>query len=255
SLAGDISPDGKTVLFTEGGEGGGPSYSVYMRGMDDSPAIRLGDGGGLAFSPDGKWILSGDPHKIPVQLVLLPTGAGEPRQLTHESTSFRLAGWFPDGKSIVMTGSEKGHGPRVYAMRLGEEKPRALTPEGFAALNHPISPDGRQILVREVSTRKWSLLPVGGGEARIVPGTEDTDSPIQWAGDGKSLYVAQYGNPAKIFLLNIASGKRELWKVLTPSDPSGVAGIGPIHITPDGKSYVYSLYRDISDLYLVDGLK
>lgn len=255
TLSSDLSPDGKAVLFTEGGEGGGPSYSVYMRNMDGSPAVRLGDGAGLAFSPDGKWILSGDPHKMPVQLVLLPTGAGEPRQLTHDSINHRGAVWFPDGKRIGFVGIEAGHGPRVYVVGLSEDKTRAITPEGFASITSGISPDGKQVLAREIATEKWSLVPTEDGETRPVPGIGDQDTPIQWTADGKSVYLAQYGNPAKIFLLNLATGKREPWKELTPADPSGVGGIGPIHITPDGKSYVYSLYRDLSDLYLVEGLK
>ena len=31
SLFTDLSPDGKTALFSEAGEGGGPKYSVYLR--------------------------------------------------------------------------------------------------------------------------------------------------------------------------------------------------------------------------------
>jgi eukaryotic-like serine/threonine-protein kinase len=251
----DLSPDGKTVLITEAGEGGGASYSVYVRGMDGSAAIRLGDGGGMAMSPDGRWVISGDPHKIPVQLVLLPTGAGEQRQLTHGTISFTSASWFPDGKSLAAVGSEQGHGPRIYVMGLDDDKPRAITLEGFTIPVDAVSPDGREILVREIATRKWLRMPAGGGKASEIPGLEQEDALIQWSEDGKSLYAAEYGNPASIFKLDPATGKRVLFKEIIPADPSGVGGIGPIHITPDGKAYVYSLYRDISDLYLVQGLK
>jgi len=34
-----------------------------------------------------------------------------------------------------------------------------------------------------------------------------------------------------------------------------VQNIGPIRITPDGKTYVYGFQRRLSDLYLVEGLK
>ena len=46
------------LLFDESGEGGGPGYSVYIRKTDGSPATRLGDGVGWAFSPDGRWALA-----------------------------------------------------------------------------------------------------------------------------------------------------------------------------------------------------
>ena len=44
SLIGDVSPDGKNLIFFESGEGVGSNYSVFMRGMDGSPAVRLGSG-------------------------------------------------------------------------------------------------------------------------------------------------------------------------------------------------------------------
>ena len=58
SQANDLSSDGKNLLFTESGEGGGPSYGVYLRKTDGSPAVRLGEGQALALSPDAKWVLS-----------------------------------------------------------------------------------------------------------------------------------------------------------------------------------------------------
>ncbi|MFY9549924.1 MAG: protein kinase, partial [Thermoanaerobaculia bacterium] len=54
----DLTPDGTTLLFDETGEGGGAAYGVYLRATDGSPAVRLGDGRGLALSPDGRWALS-----------------------------------------------------------------------------------------------------------------------------------------------------------------------------------------------------
>ena len=56
SLAEAISPDGREVLFVEGGEGGGPGYSAFLRRTDGSPAIRLGEGDAaqpVAGSPMG----------------------------------------------------------------------------------------------------------------------------------------------------------------------------------------------------------
>ena len=37
STPGDLSADGRTVLFAETGEGGGPKYAVYLRKTDNSP--------------------------------------------------------------------------------------------------------------------------------------------------------------------------------------------------------------------------
>src|SRR5208337_1926048 len=90
SFPADLSADGHTLLFDEEGEGGGTytksgnfDYAVYMRGSDGSPAVRLGEGTAVALSPDGKWVIA-EPQGTPAQLVLLPTGAGEPKPLTHD---------------------------------------------------------------------------------------------------------------------------------------------------------------------------
>src|SRR5262249_36395456 len=39
-----MSTDGKFVLLNEQGEGAGKRYGVYLRSVDGSPAVRLGDG-------------------------------------------------------------------------------------------------------------------------------------------------------------------------------------------------------------------
>src|SRR5260370_574831 len=38
----DLSADGKVLLFTESGEGGGQNYSAYLRTTDGRAAVRLG---------------------------------------------------------------------------------------------------------------------------------------------------------------------------------------------------------------------
>jgi hypothetical protein len=40
-----------------------------------------------------------------------------------------------------------------------------------------------------------------------------------------------------------------------PADAAGVTDLGPILITPDGRSYVYEYGRTLSDLYLVEGIR
>ena len=49
SWVADISRDGGRILFTEGGVGGGPRGSVYLRSTHGSPAVRLGAGQAVAL--------------------------------------------------------------------------------------------------------------------------------------------------------------------------------------------------------------
>jgi hypothetical protein len=40
-----------------------------------------------------------------------------------------------------------------------------------------------------------------------------------------------------------------------PPDPAGIATLGGLAATPDGKAYAYSYVRSLADLYVVEGLK
>jgi eukaryotic-like serine/threonine-protein kinase len=253
SVPGDLSADGRTVLFGETGEGGGPKYAVYLRKTDGSPAIRLSEGIGAALSPDGKWALA-RPNITPSPLVLLPTGVGEARPLTHDSINHLWARWLPDGKQLVFSGNEAGHGFRLYVETPGEGKPRPISPEGV----NPavvISPKG-DFAASVGPDHKIYLYPVAGGEPVLVPGAEPDEAPTGWSADGRSIYVFRFGEiPAKVIELELSTGKRKLWKELVPADSAGIDTIRGITITPDAKAYVYGYIRTLSDLYVVDGLK
>ena len=258
SVPADLSADGKTLLIDEEGEGGGAAYSTYLRKTDGSPAVRLGDGRALALSPDQKWVIS-SPLSSPGQLFLLPTKAGEPKLLAHDAINHFGARWFPDGKRILFSGAEPGHGPRLYVQDLVGGKPRAFTPEGIVPLgalnSYPTSPDGKMVAAIGPDQRGY-LYPVEGGEPRLIPGLAAADSPIAWSADDRALYIYRYGElPAQIYRLEIETGQKKLWKRLMPSDAAGVNIILPVLVTPDGKSYVYGYRRILSDLYLVEGLK
>ena len=253
SSPGDLSADGKTVLFAETGEGGGPKYAVYLRKTDGSPAIRLSEGVGLALSPDGKSALA-RPNVTPSPLVLLPTGVGEAKPLTNDAINHLWGRWLPDGKQVVFSGNEAGHGFRLYVESPGEGKPRPISPEGVNP-SVVISPKGNFAASVGPDHRVY-LYPIAGGEPVLVAGTQPDEAPTGFSADGRSLYVFRFGEiPAKVFQLELATRKRTLWKELVPADAAGIDTVRGITITPDAKAYVYGYIRTLSDLYLVEGLK
>jgi Tol biopolymer transport system component len=257
----DISADGKLLLFTEGGEGGGTSQAVYLRKTDGSPAIRLGEGVAHALSPDGASALTirrtrSTTSQVTSQVMLLPTGAGEAKALTDDQINWQTARWFPDGRRILLSGNEQGRGRglRSYILNLEGGKPRPITPEGIAG--RLVSPDG-QWLITSDAQQKLSLNPVAGGEPQPIPGQADGDEPIQWSADGRSIYVRQDGgdlNIMRVYRLELSTGRRELRKEYAPADPVRAAVVLPLALTPDGKSYAYTYARNFFDLYLVKGL-
>ena len=113
------------------------------------------------------------------------------------------------------------------------------------------------MLVAVDAERKFWLYPIDGGQPRALPGVAPEEQAIRWSADGKDLFVANYDLiPAKVYQIEVSTGRRQLLYNLAPSDAAGLWGnIDPILLTPDGKSYVYSDYRILSDLYVASGLK
>jgi len=254
SYPADISADGKTLLFDEEGVGTGWAYAVYLRTTDGAPAVRLGDGAAIALSPDGAWAVA-QSQGSPPQLSMIPTKAGQARTLTKDTSSYVWGRWMADGKSLVVSASEPGKGVRLYLHELAGGKQRPLSPYGVHSSAFVPSPDGK--FVAGIGPDQLGYLyPVAGGDARPVTGLQGGELPVGWSNDGRALFVYDPGSlPAQITRLDIASGQRTPWKRLQLADPAGVETVGPILMTPDGKSYAFGYRRTLSDLYLVEGLK
>jgi Tol biopolymer transport system component len=250
----EIARDGNLVLFDESGYGGGPGYSVFVRKTDGSPAVRLGEGNSQALSPDGKFVIS-IPITRPYRVVLLPTGAGQPRRL-EGNVEVSSARWFPDGRGVLLEGSEGAHGVRLFRQDLDGGSPRAITPEGVRLISGgEISPDGRWIAAIGPDQKAY-LYPVEGGEPRAIPGWGENDELSGWTEDGRGLFVYAHGElPARVVRLDLATGNRQPWREVLPTDPAGVVTIVPLLFTPDGRSYVYSYPRILSQLYIGEGLQ
>jgi Tol biopolymer transport system component len=252
SLPATLSLDGKTILFSESGEGGGAGYSVYIRKTDGSPAVRLGEGSAQDLSPDGEWALAIVHPASDPQLAAYPTGAGEPKLFPKDGVAVFGAGFMPGGKQILFTGSEPGHGSRVYLRDFAGGKPRALTPEGYVGFL--VAPDGKSMMVRGPDRKRY-IYPLAGGEPVPIPGFDEGDAFDQLSADGRFLYTHRTAEvPLNEQRLELATGRRELWKTLMPADGAGVSQVSAV-ITPDGSSHAISYVRTLSDLFLVDGIK
>ena len=257
SFAPDLSPDGATILLSVQEEASGVGYEVYMRKTDGSPAVRLGDGLPAQFSPDGNWALTIYPSGLKPtsapQLLLLPTGAGQPVTLTHDSISHGFATLLPDRRRLLFEGSEPGRARRTWIQDVTGGKPLPITPEGTAG--HWVSPDGK-LLVAVDPQQRFLLYPIDGGQPGTVSGIEPGENVIRWSGDGQYLFVANDGIvPVRVYRVEVITGRRQLVYTLSPSNAAGLWSIYSVLLTPDGKSYVYSDFRILSDLYLATGLR
>jgi Tol biopolymer transport system component len=252
SIPTDISSDGNTVLFNEEGSESGPTYTVAVRDTRGSPPIPLGQGMTGNLSPDGKWastIISN------AHLLLLPTGAGTAKQIEQSDIQQYWSGadWMPDGKQIVFSGKRPGHAVQCFAQDVDGGKPRPVTPEGVMFCK--ISPDGKLIASNGLAGIGGWLYPMKGGQPSPIPGLQAGET-FTWSSDPRLLYVYKWKQSSvKVYRLNILTGQRQLFREMTPPDVAGLQSISHIHFSSDGRAYVYSYTRLLSELYLVKGLK
>jgi hypothetical protein len=255
SVPADISADGKTILFSEWGEGGRKTSAVYVRNIDGSPAVRLGEGQALSLSPDGESVLVRFPGAAD-RFVILPTGPGEPKTIPlpgFEAIDDQAA-WLPDGKTFVFSAQESGKEWRIFALDAQGGKPRPISPGGARIpyfMTGPVSPDGRFVFGARAAG-KWFRFPVEGGKELPIAGLERGDFPIRWASD-RSLWVRKLGS-GEVWRLDPETGRRGPPAARLKADFGNVTSTRVV-MTPDGRSYAYLAQRAHSILYVVEGLR
>ncbi|HWX94808.1 MAG TPA: protein kinase [Terriglobales bacterium] len=255
SVARDISRDGQWVLFEESSEPFEGHYAVAARRVTGSPPIHLGDGSAGGLSPDGKWALdvsTSDPPRV----TLLPLGPGDSRNVPLpglEHVQNGPARFMPDGEHIIVNGNQAGRPVRGYLVDLAGGKPRPVTPEGIAS--QLISADGRYVTAQGIDS-SVVVCSVETGKIEKIAGLEPGDNPAQWSQDSSALYVYRYGEvPARIFHMDIRTGKRTLVRELQSREHAGVISIAPIIMSRDASRFVYSYFQSLSTLYVISGLR
>ncbi len=264
----DISPDGRAILLNQFGGGAAAAGSIYIRPTDGSPAVKLGEGFATMFSSDGRFVIgspSGESIRAATvrqnRVVLTPTGAGSPRTIEIPELEMLRSAWlFPDGKRMLILGKRAGELPRFFVADIEAPKLRPVTPPGYDGFfgNRPISPDGSRFFAihGDPGSMSFQIFPIDGGPPKDLAGAEQQDVISGWSGDGRSIFVYRRNQlPIPVYRLDVESGRRELWKELSPSDPAGVEGGYGLVVARDGRAYAYDFDRALSTLYLVKGVR
>jgi eukaryotic-like serine/threonine-protein kinase len=242
-------PSGDRLLFWETAQ-----YSVYSRALDGSPAVRLGDGSGLALSPDGRHALATQ-HTDPMRLAIYPTGAGETRLLPTPGIQRIFGGaWTPNGAAVVFDAEEQGKEARLYKQRLTDSRPSPIGVSGLRLRfgTNPVSPDAAFVLAT-TPANELVLQPLDGGEARPAKGFRAGDFPLNWERDGRTLIVAESGPdwPVKLVRVNPISGARTAWRDDISFAGVPRAGTPLIVVSPDRQLIAISMPSGRSALYTV----
>ena len=159
-------------------------------------------------------------------------------EIEHASGQFGT--FLPDGKRILFVGHEPGRPSRVFVQDLAGGAAKSVTPEGVVA--RLLSADGKSFVTQ--TAEGPALTPLEGGPSRQIPGLKPGDRPLQFTADGRSLFLRSDARefPARVFRLEVATGRREVWKELMPGDPAGITSLYPAAISEEGKT-VLSLPR------------
>ena len=246
-----IASDGQVLLFDEWGRAGGANGAFYVRKASESGAIRLGEGTGLAISDDGRRVFASTPDG----LVIVPIGPGQTRNLGGKGLQVSFWGGCLDGNTTAyFKGNRPGELDRLFKIPLAGGPPAPIS--GTVA-SGPIalSPDGR-LLASTGPDGKVALYPVDGGASRPLPGSRADEFPVRFTPDGRFLYVYErVAVPARVFRIEIETGRRDVWKEIGPSDTAGVFRIARVVMNPDGRFYAYSFGRELVTLILAEGLR
>ena len=259
SLPAAISPDGKTVLFTEQSYSVGRDYAVCIRGTDGSPVVRLGEGTAMALSPDGRWALAHLPYRD-APLDLWPTGPGRKRSFPTPGFSVGHRGRFtPDGRRAVLLAADDQGAPVILVLEI---ETGLLTPlplpggSGDARPSIAVSPDGRETLYAVSATGQTVVVPLDGSPARPGPVLQEGDVVVSYSSDGASILVQSGPRriPLRIQRIDLKTGAREPWREFMPANPTALVGLTGLLVALDGQAYAYHHARHATELYIGRGL-
>ncbi|MGI9101498.1 MAG: protein kinase domain-containing protein [Terriglobales bacterium] len=235
----------------------GNDYKVFVKNTNGAAAVGLGDGYGAGITSDGRMVAvvqAADPHK----LYLYPTGTGDQRviELGELTASFGTnendVTFSRDGQWAVFSASNAKHELRDYLLDMRDGKFRPVTAPGSKAGR--ISPDGTRIVTLDVAAQKYIVVDVSTGKISDVAGTEPQDEVIGWGNDGHTLVVWNQEVPARVSLVDMASGKRQFVQTVEPRAMLG-SMYAQLVTSADGKAAVYRHRRGLYAVYIADGLK
>ena len=220
----DWSADGNSFFFGSFREG---YMRIYKQSFDsDTPELVLSVQGivtSARLSPDGKWILGlmsrkpGEGVEQKPQLIRIPTGGGDPQvilqnHLVDEAFCARppsnvcaVAELSKDRKQVKVTALDPVKG-------LGPELIRFDVDSNDQYWDCDISPDGTKLAVTAGENGPIRILSLRGlPEQRIRVKKLKGIRSVDWAGDGKGLFVSAKQAGTEIWHVDLRGNAQVLW--------------------------------------------
>jgi Tol biopolymer transport system component len=259
TLAADVSPDQRTLLFYDGGANQ-RTAGIWIRPLEGGDAVRVGDGEPGRFSPDGRWIIAASrPPSTPAQLLLYPVGTGSPRELTHSEASHSHPS-FAGPERILFVRTEHG-ASAVWTMLIDGTEARRI---GAPGCDMPTAnPAGTVFLCRGGNQRNtiflYSLEPSFGPRVSRLPRKlyELARSGLivyaRWNSRGDRIFVVP--DDGRVITLDADSGSVLAEERVSLQTLGSALTIYAAAFTPEGTIQAYSIDRLSSGLYLSSGIR
>ncbi len=238
-----VSPDRQWMAYTEY-----PSGHLWKSRVDGSDALQLTDAPAYMeqWSPDAKWIVYSDWHK----LYRVSADGGTPEKLIESGDNEVMPTWFPDGQSIAFNRYDFSHEPDgMYVLDVATRK---VTPMAGAEKYYVAqwSPDGKYMVA---IAREPSRLMLYTATTRQWREMRRFDAPwgyYAWSPDSRSIYFGQTEQKVGMYRLSVPGG---VWEKVASLDDVGIDASAPdefVSVTADGQPAIMS-HSGAAQVYLL----
>ncbi|HEY4229111.1 MAG TPA: protein kinase, partial [Thermoanaerobaculia bacterium] len=188
SLVADVSTDGKSLLFLDGGATE-KTYGSWIRPLAGGDAVRLAAAAPGSFSPDGQWIVAMTPQLSgPPQLMTIPVGPGAAHQITSDSASH--SGPSFAGPNTILFERALGGASEIWRMARDGTGTRSL---GASGCDTPsASPSGASFLCRCGEAKgELHVFPMEKGPGRKLFEVPNGEMLIyaRWSRSGNEIFA------------------------------------------------------------------
>ncbi|MFN7937500.1 MAG: protein kinase [Bryobacteraceae bacterium] len=226
------SPDGKQLAFRSSRDG---DLNIWICASDGTSARQLthrrNEGiGGMAWSPDSKWILVSFSGGADHDIYRVNVASGAMEKILGSKFSENHPRWSPDGRWIYYSSDQTGQ-LEIWRMPAAGGTSQQITTTGGAYLK--FSPDGKWIFYRQKAGETGNLwrMPSDGGPSQKVA---ENVAWSNWAVVSNGLYYADVRS--LWFVPESGKSAREVAKF-----PARLGAGMDIH--PDGKTLLIPFFE------------
>jgi dipeptidyl aminopeptidase/acylaminoacyl peptidase len=236
-----VSPDRQWMAYTEY-----PSGHLWKSRVDGSDALQLTDAPAYMeqWSPDAKWIVYSDWHK----LYRVPADGGTPEKLIESGDNEVMPTWFPDGQSIAFNRYDFSHEPDgMYVLDMATRKVTPMAGAGKYYVAH-WSPDGKYMVAIAREPSRMMLYTVATRQWRELRRFDAGWGYYAWSLDSRSIYFGQTQEKVGIYRLSVPGGAWEKVASMENVDASQIDGF--VSVTADGQPAIMS-HTGAAQVYLL----